>query len=213
MNFEEKVQRVSEYAKAYIFEAAGKRDDYVDPDYRWLHTLRVTNIGKMLAEEEGGDVETVAIACLLHDIAWFDDPVNHREHGRNSARLVRPFLAELGYNEEEIKAICYPIAAHVDDKADFEYPHTLEAKIVSDADNIDRFDAYRILLYCRLEIDDFKALVEKLEERLVTLKDYRSRRIMGTDTGHRLWNEKLDQQINFFEAILAQNEISVLPEI
>ena len=207
------MKRVSDYVREYIFEAASKREDQVSPDYRWLHTLRVTNIGKMLAEEEDGNIETVVIACLLHDIAWFDDPVNHREHGRNGARLARPLLVELGYTEEEINAICYPIAAHVDDKADFEHPHTLEARIVSDADNIDRFDAYRVLLFCSQEIYDFKALVEKLEERLVTLKDYRSRRIMGTDTGHRLWNEKLDQQISFFEAILAQDEISVLPEL
>jgi uncharacterized protein len=212
MNFEEKVNRVSEYVRDYIFQAASKREDDTDPNYRWLHTLRVTNIGKHLAEEEGGDMETVIIACLLHDIAWFDDPINHREHGRNGARLVRPLLAELAYSEEEINAICYPIAAHVDDKADFDHPHTLEAMIVSDADNIDRFDAYRILLYCKPEIYDFKALVEKLKDRLVTLKDYRARRIMGTDTGHRLWNQKLEQQISFYEAILTQNEISSLPD-
>jgi uncharacterized protein len=213
MNFEDKVDRVSEYARAYIFEAASKREDHTDPDYRWLHTLRVTNIGKHLAKEEGGNLEHVIIACLLHDIAWFDDPVNHRDHGRNGARLVRPLLAELEYSKEEINAICYPIAAHVDEKADFDHPHTLEAMIISDADNIDRFDAYRILLYCKPEIDDFKALVEKLNDRLATLKDYRARRIMGTDTGHRLWNQKLDQQVAIYEAILAQNEISVLPEI
>ena len=212
MELAEKIQRVSGHVHDHLFNMAARREGpYIDPDYRWLHTLRVTNIGKELAEAEGANVEHVVVACLLHDMAHFDDPDNYRDHGRLAARLARPLLEELGYSEEETNAICYPVAAHIDDKADFDHPHSLEAMIVSDADNIDRFDAYRILLFCQQEISDFKALAAKLEERLETLCDYRSRRIMGTDTGHRMWNEKLDQQIAFYEAILAQNEIFVLP--
>jgi hypothetical protein len=101
---------------------------------------------------------------------------------------------------------------HVDGESDFEHPKTLEAEIVSDADNIDRFSTYRILLYCQPEVFDFKALVDKLGARLKVLRDYRGKRLMGTETGHHLFNGKLDRQIEFYEAILAQNEITKLPE-
>ena len=209
---QERIDQIAAYVKKYLYDMAAQRDGpYVDPDYRWQHTLRVTEIGRQIAEAEGGNVEQVVAACLLHDMAHFDDDENYRDHGRLAARIARPFLAELGYSAEEVDAICYAVAAHVDDKADFEHPHTLEAEIVSDADNVDRFSAYRILLYCQSEVFDFNALVAKLEARLPVLRDYRAKRVMGTDTGHDLFNQQLDQQIAFYEAILAQNKITRMP--
>jgi 5'-deoxynucleotidase YfbR-like HD superfamily hydrolase len=214
MELKHRIKRVADHVRDHLFEVASKRDGpYIDPEYRWLHTLRVTNIGRQLAEAEGGNVEQVVVACLLHDMAHFDDPENYRDHGRLAARLARPLLDELEYLEDEINAICYAVAAHVDDKADFDHSPTLEASIVSDADNIDRFDAYRILLYCQPEISDFKALAEKLKTRLEVLYEYQSNRLMGTETGHLLFKQKVDQQIAFYEAILAQEKLSRLPEI
>ncbi|HKJ26236.1 MAG TPA: HD domain-containing protein [Anaerolineales bacterium] len=211
---EERIEKTADYVRNYLFDMAEKRSGpYVDPDYRWQHTLRVTQIGKQIAEEEGANVEQVLIACLLHDMAHFDDDANYRDHGRLAARICRPFLSQLGYSGEEMEAICYAVAAHVDGEADFKHPPTLEAAVVTDADNIDRFSAYRILLFCQPEVYDFKGLVKKLEERLAVLRDYRGKRMMETLTGHHLFNEKLDRQIEFYEAILAQNEITVLPEI
>ena len=107
----------------------------------------------------------------------------------------------------------FAVAAHVDDRADFEHPVTLESKIISDADNIDRFDAYRLLLYCHRDLEDLDALVEKLAPRIATLEDYRARQIMGTPTGNRLFNAMLDRQIEVFKAIVAQRENSVLPTL
>ncbi len=211
---EERIKRVAEYARQYLYAMAEKREgDYIDPDYRWQHTLRVVNIGRQIAEAEGANVEHVLAGCLLHDMAHFDDDDNYRDHGRLAARLCRPFLDEIGYSDEDIKAICYAVAVHVDGKADFEHPETLEAEIVSDADNIDRFSAYRILLYCQPEVFDFMALVAKLEERLAVLRDYRTKRLMGTETGHHLFNQKLDRQIEFYEEILAQNELTRMPDL
>lgn len=151
-----KLQKIADYVRVYLFDKAKKREGpHIDPDYRWQHTLRVTNIGKQLAEEEGANMEVVAAACLLHDMAHFDDDDSYRDHGRLAAHISRPFLGEIGYSSEDVDAICYAVAVHVDGKADFESPATLEADIVSDADNIDRFGAYRILLYCQPEVYDF----------------------------------------------------------
>jgi len=211
---EERIKKIADYVREYLFNMANKRDGpYVDPDYRWQHTLRVMNIGREIAEAEGANLEHVLAGCLLHDMAHFDDDDNYINHGRLAAQICRPYLQELGYSEKDIEAICYAVAVHVDGESDFEHPKTLEAEIVSDADNIDRFSAYRILLYCQPEVFDFKALVAKLEARLKVLHDYRGKRLMGTQTGHDLFNQKLDRQIEFYEAILAQNTITTLPEM
>ncbi|MGD2027236.1 MAG: HD domain-containing protein [Anaerolineales bacterium] len=211
---EDRINQATEYACQYLYAMAEKREGpHIDPDYRWQHTLRVVNIGRQVAEAEGANLEHVLVACLLHDMAHFDDDDNYRDHGRLAARLCRPFLQEVGYAEADIDAICYAVAVHVDGEADFDHPPTLEAEIVSDADNIDRFSAYRTLLYCQPEVYDFTGLVAKLEGRLEVLRDYRSKRLMGTETEHRLFNQKLDEQIAFYEAILAQNELTRLPEV
>jgi hypothetical protein len=214
MTLQTRVEKTAEFVKEYLWNAASTRTDTnFDPRYRWLHTLRVTNIGVRIARAEKANLEHVVLGCLLHDVAWFDDPVEHRDHGRLGAQVSRPFLTELGLPPEDVEAICYAIAVHVDDKADFDHPVTLESKIVSDADNVDRFDAYRLLLYCQNEMDDLDALVEKLRPRIETLENYRDRQIMGTPTGNKLFNEKLDRQIEVFMAIVAQKENSVLPEV
>ena len=211
---EERINQVADYARQYLYAMAEKREEpYIDPDYRWQHTLRVVNIGRQIAVAEGANLEHVILGCLLHDMAHFDDDDNYRDHGRLAARLCRLFLQEIGFAEADINAICYAVAVHVDGEADFEHPPTLESEIVSDADNIDRFSAYRVLLYCQPEVYDFKALVTKLEERLEVLREYRTKKLMGTETGHHLFNQKLDEQTAFYEAILAQNELTRLPEV
>ena len=45
---------------------------------------------------------------------------------------------------DAVNEICYGIAIHVEDEADFEWVRTPFSETVGDADNIDRFDAHRI---------------------------------------------------------------------
>lgn len=116
-------------------------------EYRMEHSYRVANIAKKIAQEEGMDVEGMVIAGLLHDVAYceeFEGEDGWLNHGRKSAQMARPFLESLGLSDELIQEICYGIAIHVDDEADFPGEKTAFAETVGDADNIDRFDAYRI---------------------------------------------------------------------
>nr|WP_255810122.1 hypothetical protein [Treponema denticola] len=97
------------------------------------------------------------IACLLHDVSYCEEFCGKEDwlnHGRNAAKISYPFLKELGLPEDRINDICYGIAIHVDDKADFEGERTPFALTVGDADNIDRFDVYRI--YETLHNNNFK---------------------------------------------------------
>jgi hypothetical protein len=208
-----RLEKVAGFARERLEHVASQRGEPQDRlEYRWLHTLRVANWGKRLAEKEGGDLEQTIAACLLHDIAVFD-PGEWRDHGRLGARLSRPHLEELGYMPTQVDNICYAIAVHVDGAADFEHPMTVEAKIVSDADNIDRFGPYRLVEYCLPDMQDYEKLIARLKERLPTLERYRSEQVMETRTGQEYFNQQLDLQMAVFKAMVAQHAMTVLPSL
>ena len=204
----ERLKRIAEFVKARrsATEAAGHSSP--DFDYRWKHTLRVVQYGKRIAEHEGADIEAVMAACLLHDISKFDAEEYGVEHGRVSARIARPFLETLGYAQDRLNNICFSIAVHVDDKAGFEHPVTLESRIVSDADNVDRFGAYRLLIQFR-ETENYEKLVSKAQSRMLTLKKYREGGILGTAKGEELFNRQLDLQIQFLERLVEDSQLTV----
>ena len=98
--------QVANYVKHHLIEMAGKYPDpRHDPIYRWQHTLRVSNYGKIIAEREGANVELVVAACLLHDVAHFESEEDYKSHGRIGAKICRPFLHEIGYPQVEIDNI------------------------------------------------------------------------------------------------------------
>lgn len=178
--------------------------------YRIEHSFRVANIGKRIAENENLNAECFIIACLLHDIGYADMQGNWNEHGRVSAGIARSFLSGLDLSSDEVEEICYGIAIHVDGISDFEGKETIFAGSVSDADNIDRFDAYRIYEGLQYEKFDLLPLGEKkklVEKKLLSLKKYLGERLQ-TETATGLWREKIGFQISFFELFMQQLENS-----
>ncbi len=185
-----------------------------DRDYRLQHSYRVANIGKKIAEEEGFDVTETVIACLLHDISYcetFQDfEKDWKNHGRRAAQIVRPFLEDLGLESDHINDICYGIAIHVDDEADFEWERTPFAETVGDADNIDRFDAYRIyesLQYCKFSEMPFAEKQEKVDSMLKRLHEMKDMKL-GTKTAESIWKERIKYYISFYEKLKEQLENS-----
>ena len=180
--------------------------------YRIEHTYRVANIGRQIAVREGFDETEMVIACLLHDVAYCEEFGENgwQEHGRRSAQIARPFLKSLGLPENRINDICYGIAIHVDEKADFPGENTPFALSVGDADNIDRFDAYRI--HEALNRDSFLQMnyeekTEYLGKRLFRLRELRALSF-GTKTADALWKSRLDFNIAFFQKLADQLERS-----
>lgn len=176
--------------------------------YRLEHSYRVANIGRQIARREGFDETEIVIACLLHDVSYCEDFGENgwREHGRNAARIARPFLRELGLPAARIDDICYGIAIHVDDEADFPGTRTPFALTVGDADNIDRVDAYRI--HETLCADKFLELpfAEKLalaERRAARLRELRGMEL-GTRTAREIWQARVDFYLSFCEKLAAQ---------
>lgn len=180
--------------------------------YRLEHSYRVANIAREIAQAEGFDETELVIACLLHDVSYCEEfgETGWAEHGRRSAQIARPFLAELGLAEDRIRDICYGIAIHVDDQADFSGERTPFALTVGDADNIDRFDVYRI--HETLSYDGFLGMeyAQKLEyckQRLVRLHEIMDLP-MGTKTAEALWRSRLSFYLSFYEKLVRQLECS-----
>ena len=178
-------------------------------DYRLEHSYRVANIAKAIAEAEGFDVTNAVIAGLLHDIAYCEEMVTREDrmnHGRRSAAIARPFLESLGLSVDAVYEICYGIAIHVDDVADFQWERTPFCETVGDADNIDRFDAYRIyetleyLNFSKMNLDDKREKVGSTIEKLNRFKEMK----LGTATAKNLWIQRLDYYIGFYEKLKAQ---------
>ncbi len=181
--------------------------------YRLEHSYRVANIGKQIAEAEGFDPAEMVIACLLHDISYCQELTTREQrmaHGRISAQIARPFLSELGLPEDRMDDILYGIAIHVDDTADFQWPRTAFAETISDADNIDRFDAYRIYetleyrTFSKLTLGEKKQQVESTLARLPQLRDMK----LSTKTGEKMWQQNIDFYISFYEKLRSQLENS-----
>ena len=184
-------------------------------EYRYEHSLRVASIALDIAKKEGLDEDRCYIGALLHDLGYsvpYDNPKEYVNHGRIGAKLARPFLESLGYSEEEVNEICYGIAIHVDDKADFEGKRTALAVTIGDADNIDRYDAFRI--YDRLTWVDYKNLsLEKQREHVDTVLSSLNKYLdyeCATRTATLMWKERISFQLEFYNRLKKQIENSTV---
>lgn len=105
------------------------------------HSDRVYGWCEVLAKAEGGDLEVLRAASLLHDIAV--PTVGRARHYEEGARIARQFLAEKGLPPERVEAIAHAIEAH--SRFGGPEPKTLEAKILYDADLLDFIGAIGIV--------------------------------------------------------------------
>lgn len=203
------IKKTEAFLKETFEASTYLQNNPTERDYRLEHSYRVANIAKAIAETEGFDVTNAVIAGLLHDIAYCEEMVTREDrmnHGRRSAAIARPFLESLGLSVDAVNEICYGIAIHVDDEADFEWERTPFCETVGDADNIDRFDAYRIyetleyLGFSKMNLADKREKVVSTLDRLIKYKEMK----LGTVTAKNLWIQRLDYYIGFYEKLKAQ---------
>ena len=213
----ERIRKALDFVKAGYDSSPWFERNPGDGLYRWEHSMRVAHIGAEIARRECLDEEALTIACILHDIAYSNEipEGGWNEHGRVGARMARPFLESLELSPETVNEILYGIAIHVDDKADFEGRRCPFTETVGDADNIDRFDTYRIYETVRYQLQpEEHTLSEKLDwlrQRLDRL-DQLGKMNFGTPTATALWQDKVEYQKTFFGRLLKQMEASYLPE-
>ncbi|QIK69830.1 HD domain-containing protein [Erysipelothrix sp. HDW6C] len=211
----ERILKAQEYLK-YTFDnssyLSAKPKEYA---YRYEHTLRVAHWGQRIAEEASLDVEAVVVGCLLHDISYCEemvDDVDRKNHGRRSAALAEPFIRSLNFDEGVAHAVLYGIASHVDGVAELNGEPSVLSDTISDADNLDRMDVYRI--YESLEYAQFSSLSldEKLkycEERLARIEKFLTLEF-ATSYATTIMHEEIRVMKSFFLGLQKQLRMSVL---
>ncbi len=128
------INKTVSFVKAQLQSAEGGHD--------WWHILRVWNNAKAIAAAEGGNLQVIELAALLHDIA---DSKFHQGDESLGPKVACEFLSSLGLNEKRINQVVF-IIAHMSFKGGQEQPEnkSLEFQIVQDADRLDAMGAIGI---------------------------------------------------------------------
>ncbi|WP_192558692.1 HD domain-containing protein [Pseudomonas allokribbensis] len=100
------------------------------------HLQRVWHNARTLQAEEGGDLEVLLAAVLLHDcVAVEKNSPLRSQASRLAAEKASKVLANLNWPDEKISAVIHAIEAH-SFSANIT-PTTLEARLMQDADRLD----------------------------------------------------------------------------
>ncbi len=104
------------------------------------HVERVVCTAKKIALKESAHMDVVVAAAWLHDCVTVpkDSPLRSQA-SKLSAQSAAALLHSLGQEESMIKNVSHAIEAH-SFSANIQ-PHTLEAKVVQDADRLDALGA------------------------------------------------------------------------
>ncbi len=125
------------------------------------HVLRDLYRALIIAEtEESVNYSILIPSVLLHDIGFFDPEFKTRGHDRTGAEMCRGILAGLGFEKTTIKAVAHCILAH---KGRAAIPLTLEAKILYDADVLEKAGLYAFILGGRLIWEFQETLADYLD--------------------------------------------------
>ncbi len=110
--------------------------DNGDGSHDLAHIHRVWTNARTLQAKEGGDLQILLAAALLHDCVAVEKNSPLRAKASTlSADRATTLLAELGWPAERISAVAHAIATH-SFSAGLQ-PETLEAKILQDSDRLD----------------------------------------------------------------------------
>lgn len=186
----------------------------------WWHIYRVRKLAEKIAKTEGGDLVTIRLGALLHDIG---DWKFHAEGA--GEKTTREWLEKMGAQEQLIQTVC-DIVAHVSYKGgtNQEKMKTLEGEIVQDADRLDALGAIGIgrtfayggykgrLMYDPAmppkqfaTLEEFKntkgTTINHFYEKLLLLKDK-----MNTKTGKKIAESRHQYLENFLKEFYAEWE-------
>ncbi|WP_374957609.1 HD domain-containing protein [Gilvibacter sp.] len=202
------------FVKAELQGAEGGHD--------WFHTERVYKTALAIAEQEKADLQTVALAALLHDIA---DSKFHNGDESIGPKKAEEFLLQQKLDSAAIDAVVN-IIKHMSFKNSLEENtyDTLELRVVRDADRLDAIGAIGIArafnyggfknraLYdpqiapkLNMSKEEYKKstapTINHFYEKLLLLKD-----LMHTKTGHQMAAGRHEFMENFLSQFYAEWE-------
>jgi len=106
------------------------------------HIERVERTCIRIHEKEGGDLQVIRLAALLHDVGIVREHEEGGNHAEYSAEIAQEFLAENGAEAELIDHVTSCILTHRFSRG--MRAETIEACILQDADRIDALGAVGI---------------------------------------------------------------------
>ena len=178
------------------------------------HVLRVLALAERIARAEGGDLEVVRAAALLHDIGRAEEEATGEDHAAIGAARAREILA--GHPPEKVEAVVTAIASHRFRGGP--PPATPEARALFDADKLDAMGAIGVARafaragarHRRLWVPPDVAAVQgdgtpehtPVHEFIVKLS--RLRDAMTTATGRALAEERHAFTVEFFARLDAE---------
>lgn len=114
-----------------------------DGSHDVAHLARVWSNARAIQAVEGGDLEILAAATLLHDcVAVEKNSPLRAQASRLAAEHAVTLLAPFGWAQERLDRIAHAITAHSFSAKIA--PETIEAKILQDADRLDAIGAIGI---------------------------------------------------------------------
>lgn len=202
------IERTILFVKETLAGAEGGHD--------WHHIERVLKTARYIREKEGtGDLLTIELAALLHDISDAKFNGGNEEEG---SRMASTFLEKLALEQEKVEHI-RKIIKHVSYKGGFAQDQisSMEFQIVQDADRLDAIGAIGIARAFNYggyrnrpihnpdmplqEYNDSKAYhrsdaptINHFYEKLLKLKD-----LMNTSSGKALAEERHAYMLQFLD--------------
>ncbi|MEQ8291375.1 MAG: HD domain-containing protein [Roseovarius sp.] len=110
--------------------------DVQDGSHDEAHLFRIWRNVEKIASGEGGDMEILLAATLLHDCVWIDKGSSQRDMAsRLAAAKAQEVLSGLSWKHDRIRQVCHAIEAHSYSAGIT--PISLEAEVLQDADRLD----------------------------------------------------------------------------
>lgn len=110
-----------------------------EPGHDWWHTSRVLRRARQIQAAEGGDLELIELAALLHDLRDYKFEGGDRTVGPEASRQ---WLRSQGYPEDRTAAVVRIVdAVHFKGAAVAERAESIEHAVVQDADRLDALGA------------------------------------------------------------------------
>lgn len=185
-----KYKAVYEYTKRRFEEAEHL------PAHNWPHAYRDTLNAIVVGEAEGADMTIVLPAITMHDIGFLYGATG-KTHGAVGAEKLPEYLRECGieYSEEAVRKMADCIRTHKGSMHN-EKPESLEAKVVADADLLEKFGPFGVYQNIRT-FTEFNWPLELSLERQDTINTLK----LETETGKRLAEPGRQFVANFYKEL------------
>ena len=192
---DEKYRAVFEYTKKQFGEATRLTA------HNWAHAYRDTINAIVIGEAEKADMSIVLPAITMHDIGFLYGAIG-RTHGAVGAEKVAEYLKDAGvdYSDEQVQKLAECIRTHKGSMHD-EVPVSLEAKVVADADLLEKFGPFGVYQSIRT-FGEFNYPLEKILSRKDEIRNLR----LETPTGQKLAEPARQFVSDFFSQLAEANE-------